>query len=106
MIDDSDGTDNVITVDVIAMAPVVLECSNAECNLGASGAKYKTQELEAAIAMRILDHHVQQNHAQGQVFAAAPAVSKNMRERQKKPTADMEMSEARWQDFENQWAWF
>ena len=105
MIDNSDGADNldeVVTVDVIAMAPVVLECPNAECNLGASGAKYKTQELEPELAMRLLDHHVQQNHAQGQVVAAAP--SKNMRERQKKPTADMEMSEARLRDFENQWA--
>ena len=27
-----------------------------------------------------------------------------MRERQKKPTADMEMTEARWLNFENQWA--
>ena len=77
------------------MAPVVLECPNAECTLGTSGAKYKTPEVE-------VDLHVQQNHAQGQVVAAAP--SKNMRERQKKPTAEMEMTEARWQDFENQWA--
>ena len=46
--------------------------------------------------------HLQQNHAQCQVVAAAP--SKNMRERQKKPTADMGMTEARWWDFENQWA--
>ena len=70
--------------------------------MGASGAKYKTQELEPEIAMRMLDHHMQQNHAQGQV--AVHAVGKNMRERQKKPTADVEMSEAKWQDFENQWA--
>ena len=45
VIDDSDGTDNldeVVTVDVIAMAPVVLECPIAECKLGVSGAKYKT----------------------------------------------------------------
>ena len=48
VIDDSDGRDNldeVITVDVIAMAPVRLECPNAECTLCASGARYKTQEL-------------------------------------------------------------
>ena len=35
---------------------------------------------------------------------AANTGNKNMRERQKKPTADMEMTEARWRDFENQWA--
>ena len=40
MIDDSDETDNldVVTVDVIAMAPVILECLNAECNLGVGSA--------------------------------------------------------------------
>ena len=68
MIDDSDGRDNldkVITVDVIAMAPVGLECPNAECTLGASGAKYKTQDLELELAMRMMELHVQQNHGQG-----------------------------------------
>ena len=83
------------TLAVIAIATVALECPNAEGNLGASEAKYKTQELEPEIAMRMLDHHVQQNHALGQVVASAHAVNKNMRERQKKPTADVEMTEAR-----------
>ena len=76
MIDDSDGKynhDEVITVDVIAMAPVGLECPYAECTLGASGAKYKTQDLEAELAMRLLDHHVQQNHALSQVAASEPS---------------------------------
>ena len=41
---------------------------------------------------------------QGQVVASAHAVSKNMSERQKKPSADVEMTEAKWRDFENQWA--
>ena len=45
------------------MAPVVLECPNAECALGMDGATYKTQALEPEIAMRLLDHHIQQNHA-------------------------------------------
>ena len=54
--------------------------------------------------MRMLKLHVQQNHVQGQVVASAHAVSKKMRERQKKPSADVEMSEAKWRDFENQWA--
>ena len=44
------------------MAPVVLECPNTECALGTDGATYKTQALESEIAMRLLDHHIQQNH--------------------------------------------
>ena len=53
MIDDSDGRDNldeVVKVDLIAMAPVKLECPNAECTLGASGAMYKTTEVEIQYA--------------------------------------------------------
>ena len=47
VIDDSDGTDNpdkVVTVDVITMAPVELECPIAKCKLGGSSAKCKTQQ--------------------------------------------------------------
>ena len=70
MIDSSDGTDNldeVITTDMIAMAPVGLECPNAECTLGASSAKYKTPELEGTIAMEMLKLHVQYTRITGRV---------------------------------------
>ena len=98
VIDDSDGADNldkVVTVNVITMAPMALECPIAECKLGVSGTKYKTQELEEERAMEMLRFHVQENHRQGQGVAANNNTSKNMRERQKKPTADMEMTESR-----------
>ena len=103
VIDDSDGTDNldVVSFDEIAMAPVVLECPDAKCKLGIDGAKYKTTGLEAEMAMRMVELHVKLNHGQGQVINANNTASRNMRERQKKPTADMEMSKARWRDFEN-----
>ena len=106
VLDNSDETDNfdVITVNVIAMAPVMLECPIAECKLGVSGAKYKTSEVDIEYAIGLLEIHVQVNHGQGQGVAANNTASRNMRERQKKPTADMEMSEARCRDFENQWA--
>ena len=60
VIDDSDGTDNldVIAIDEIAMAPVVLECPDAECKLGVGGAKYKTPEVEIEFALRILELHM------------------------------------------------
>ena len=56
------------------------------------------------MAMRMVELHVKLNHGQGQVINADNTASRNMRERQKKPMAGMEMSEARWRDFENQWA--
>ena len=49
-------------MNVVAMAPVVLECPNAECALGADGARYETQALEPAIAMEMLKLH-HQNHS-------------------------------------------
>ena len=70
-----DICDEKDTLDVIAMAPLALECPNAECNLGASGAKYKTQEVEIEFAMRMLELHVQQNHGHGQVVAPTPTPS-------------------------------
>ena len=98
-----DISDEKDTLGIIAMAPLALECPNAKCNLGPSGAKYETPALEAGLAMEMLKLHVQQNHVQGQVAASVHAVAKNMRERQKKPMADMEMTEARWRDIENRW---
>ena len=86
------------------MAPLALECPNAGCDLGDGGAKYKTPEMGEEFAVKMLDLHVQQNHVQVQSVASAPVTSKNMRERQKKPSAGLEMSEAKWRDFENQWA--
>ena len=82
------------------MAPIALECPNAGCTLGKDGDKYKTPELEAELAVKMLDLHVQQNHAKGEVSFD----KRNMRERQKKPSANMEMTEAKWRDFLNQWA--
>ena len=91
VIDNSDEIDNldVNTLEVIAMAPMVLECPDAECKLGVDGAKFNNTELEAGMAMEMLRFHVQLNHGQGQVVAANNTASKNTRERQKKPTADM-----------------
>ena len=84
--------DEVVTVDVIAMAPVELECPIAECKLGVSGAKYKTPEMGEDNAMKMLEIHVQGNHRQGQGTAANNTTSRNMRERQKNSTAEMEMT--------------
>ena len=81
------------------MAPIALECPNVGCTLGKDGNKYVTPEMKAELAFKMLDLH-HQNHAQEEV----PANKRNMRERQKKPSADMEMTEAKWRDFLNQWA--
>ena len=43
-----------------------------------------------------------QSHQQVQAATFVPVTTRNIRERQKKPSADMEMTEAKWRDFLNQ----
>ena len=92
--------------DVITMAPMHLECPNAGCELGGNGQKYKTPVMEAELALRMLDLHVQQNHVLAQGVTYAPATNRTMRERQKKPSEGTEMSGAYGRDLLNQWARF
>ena len=81
------------------MAPVALECPIVGCDLGENGARYKTPELEAGIAIEMLKLHGQ-NHLQVQGGNNSASVSdRNIWERQKKSSAGMEMSESKWRDF-------
>ena len=85
--------------DVIKMTPLAIECPVAGCDLGENKAKYKTP----ALAMELMKIHGH-SHQQVQGAASGSVSNKNMRERQKKPTAGIEMSETKWRDFMNQWA--
>ena len=68
------------------MAPMAVECPIVGCDLGENGARYKTPELEAGIAMEMLKLHGQ-IHQQVQGGGNSASVSnRNMRERQKKPS--------------------
>ena len=87
--------------DVIKMTPLAIECPVAGCDLGENKAKYKTPVMEPALQMMKIHG---QSHQQVQGAASVPVSNRNMRERQKKPSAGMEMSEAKWRDFLNQWA--
>ena len=62
--------------------------------------------MEAELALRMLDLHVQQNHVLAQGITYAPATNRTMRERQKKPREGTEMSEAHGRDLLNQWTRF
>ena len=78
---------------MIVMAQVALQCTIIGCDVGENGAKYKTPELEAGIAMELLKLHGQ-NHLQAQGGNnSTPATNRNMRERQKKSSAEMEMTD-------------
>ena len=41
-----------------------LECPSPDCTLGTDGARYKTPELDAALAMQLLTMHDERNHKQ------------------------------------------
>ena len=49
---------------VFAMATCSLECPSPNCTLGEDGARFKTPELDAALAMQLLMLHDERNHKQ------------------------------------------
>ena len=79
-------------LDVINMALVALECPVAGCDLGVNGAKYKTPELEAELTMEMLRLHGQ-SHLQIPSANSTLVTSRKMRERQKKASVGMKMTE-------------
>ena len=46
------------------MATCSLECPSPNCTLGEDGARFKTPELDAALAMQLLMLHDERNHKQ------------------------------------------
>ena len=59
------------------------------------------EEMEENIAFRYLEIHVKIKHT---TATNNTVTNRGMREKMKKPTADLEMTEAKWRDFSNQWA--
>ena len=51
---------------VIAMAPVVLECTVVDCVQGDKQSRYKTALLEPDLAFRMLAMHRQDAHGHGE----------------------------------------
>ena len=81
--------------DMIKMAPMAIDCPDAGCDFGENNAKYKTPVMEPALAMDLMKIQGQSHQqVQGAASAASgPVSNRNMRERQKKPAAGMEISE-------------
>ena len=44
-----------------------LECTAPNCDMGQTGARYKTSMLTEVNAMKLLESHLQLNHGEGQV---------------------------------------
>ena len=67
-----------------------LECPSPDCTLGTNGARYKTPELDAALAMQLLTMHDERNHKQQQpVQGVETAGKKNKAEKVSRPTIKM-----------------
>ena len=58
------------------------------------------EEMEENIAFRYLEIHVNIEHV---TAITNTTTNRGMREKMKKPKADLEMTEAKWRDFKNQW---
>ena len=89
------------------MAPVVLDCTAAECKLGDEGGRYRTPELEVEYAMRMLELHVknhepvqQQSAQQQQDYAGY--VTRVKPETAPRPKLNKGISEDRYLHFDRQ----
>ena len=69
-----------------------LECPSPDCTLGTDGARYKTPELEAALAMQMLVMHKDLNHTQP-VQTVEAGNQKRRAEKVSRPTIKMGSSE-------------
>ena len=56
------------------------------------------------VQMLVMNREDNHQQPQSQSITSAPTIGRNLRERQKKPRADMEMTGAKWRVFLNQWA--
>ena len=81
------------SVDREDMAGVKLKCPECEWVMD--------EEMEENIAFRYLEIHVKIKHV---TAITNTTTNRGMREKMKKPKADLEMTEAKWRDFINQWA--
>ena len=77
---------------VFAMATCSLECPSPNCTLGKDGARFKTPELDAALAMQLLMLHDERNHKQPVQMVEA-GNQKRRAEKVSRPTLKMGSSE-------------
>ena len=87
---------------------VTLECTAPNCDLGQSGARYKTPMLTEMNAMTMLESHIQLNHGQGQVDNQRRQEPGDgcftKPEKTRRPSLQKGISEDRYLTFERQWA--
>ena len=68
-----------------------LECENPDCSLGKNGARWKSPEMEASLAMQLLVVHIENNHKQQPVQVVETKKSKA--EKVSRPTIKMGSTE-------------
>ena len=91
----------------VAMAPIQLECTVVDCNLGAAGARYKTPALEEQVAIQMLNNYREDTHARGhggrqqQEQLGGEAHSKV--EKLPRPSLQKSISEDKYLHFKRQW---
>ena len=84
-----------------------LQCPVVGCTLGADGGRFKTERLDQAGALRLLDLHVQYNHPQPQGNQQPPrqqnAGGRSKTEKVPRPTLAREISEDKYIHFHRLW---
>ena len=70
-----------------------LECENPDCSLGKNGARWKSPEMEAGLAMQLSMVHIENNHKQQPVPTVEAGSQKRRAEKASRPTIKMGSSE-------------
>ena len=91
----------------VAMAPIQMECTVVDCNLGAAGARYKTPALEEQVAIQMLNNHREDTHARGQGGRQEPerlgGEARSKVEKVPRPSLQKGISEDKYLHFKRQW---
>ena len=66
-----------------------LECESPDCSLGNNGARWKSPELEAGLAMQLLMLHTEKNHKEHPVQTVEAGSQKRRAEKVSRPTIKM-----------------
>ena len=92
----------------MSVEKVTLECTAPDCDLGQSGARYKTPLITEVNAMKMLESHLQLNHGQVQVGNQQRQEPGDgcftKPEKTRRPSLQKGISEDRYLTFERQWA--
>ena len=94
------------SADFTTMAPVQLECTVAECDIG-DGARYRTPLLDEAVAVQILAFHRQDIHGiRGDGPTSPTPPTQRVKAKMDPPKVQLGVDQQTWDQFMARWVIF